>query len=93
MHSRSYRQTLNCNLNDIVKIQVLLVVWAWGCRELKEVWRLVTLKMRQKDFQEQGEEGNSASENEEQINCGVRAWEETGMLGRIEYPVSADESK
>lgn len=35
-----------------------------------------------------GKEGNSDSENEEQINCGVRAWEETGMLGRKEYPVS-----
>lgn len=52
------------------------------------MWRLVILKMRQKEFQDQGEEGNSDSENEEQINCRVRAWAETGMLGRKGYPVS-----
>lgn len=57
------------------------------------MWIFVTLKMRQMEFQEQGEEGNSDSENKEQINCVVRAWTETRMLRRKGYPVLADEGK
>lgn len=39
----------------------------------------VTLMMRQEGLQEQGEEEDIASEDEEQVNCGARAWAETGM--------------
>ena len=34
----------------------------------------VTLKMRQKELQEQGEEEDTTYEDQKQINWGVRAW-------------------
>lgn len=49
----------------------------------------VTLKMRQKELQEQGEEGDTASEDPRQISWGVK--QKLGCPVPKEYPVSREE--